>query len=191
MVLMLETLDIKFICTPLHLFFGDIIMTWNAVTSNKEFCSTYTVNEYIVESLTDYSLCTEKVVSPMSIEKDKELKALTIATGNIVSLKSIQSVNKGKAKYYKVSVDSGIMSLEVDLNWGNKNNSLSLTITPPSGETLGTDHDNSDKKVDGRIHINIRDSAGGNLKQGAWMFKVYGELVSGTEDYTFNFYAHH
>jgi Bacterial pre-peptidase C-terminal domain len=166
-------------------------MTWNAVNSNKEVSSIYTVKEYIVESLTDNSLSTEKVVSPMSIEKDREPKALTTATGNIVSLRSIQSVNKGVAKYYKVSVDSGVTSLEVDLNWGNKNNSLSLTITTPSGETLGTDHDNSDGKVDGRIHIKIRASAGGYLKQGTWMFKVYGELVSGTEDYTFNFYAHH
>jgi hypothetical protein len=166
-------------------------MTWNAVNSNKEVSSTYTVKEYIVESLTDKSLSTEKVLSPMSIEKDREPKALTTATGNIVSLRSIQSVNKGVAKYYKVNVDSGVTSLELDLNWGNKNNSLSLTITTPSGEILGTDRDNSDGKVDGRIHIKIRASAEGYLKQGAWMFKVYGELVSGTEDYTFNFYAHH
>ncbi|HII00406.1 TPA: hypothetical protein HA351_01715, partial [Methanosarcinaceae archaeon] len=83
----------------------------------------------------------------------------------------------------------GVNYLEVDLNWGDTSDSLTLSISTPSGSNLGTYHDNSDGTVNGRIHLSI-DPAQGYVEQGTWKFKVYGESVSGTEEYTFNVYQH-
>ncbi len=79
--------------------------------------------------------------------------------------------------------------LEVDLNWGDTSDSLTLTIYTPSGSKLGTYRDSSDGSTNGRIHLNI-DPSQGYVQQGTWKFNVYGESVSGTEDYTFNVYQH-
>ncbi len=71
----------------------------------------------------------------------------------------------------------------VDLNWGNPTNSLRLRIFTPDGYTLGPFYDYSDGIPDGRINIYIgRD---GGVAQGTYQSEVYGERVSGTEDYTF------
>ncbi|AKB36899.1 hypothetical protein MSSAC_2309 [Methanosarcina siciliae C2J] len=88
-----------------------------------------------------------------------------------------------------MGVGSGINNLEVDLNWGDTSDSLTLSISAPSGNNLGTFHDNDDGSANARIRLNI-DPSQGYVEQGTWQFKVYGESVSGTEDYTFNVAFH-
>nr|WP_255680649.1 hypothetical protein [Methanosarcina sp. DH2] len=75
------------------------------------------------------------------------------------------------------------------MNWGDTSDSLTLSIYTPSGSKIGTYRDNSDGSINGRIRLNIYPSQG-YMEQGVWKFKIYGESVSGTEDYSFNVYQH-
>lgn len=99
------------------------------------------------------------------------------------------SITQGQTKTYATNVGTGVNWLEVDLNWGNQANSLSLTIYKPSGSSIGTYYDSSDGVIDGRIHIDIVPGQG-YVESGQWKYKVYGVSVVGTEDYTFNVYQH-
>lgn len=99
------------------------------------------------------------------------------------------SITQGQTKTYYTDVGTGVNWLEVDLNWGDKTDSLSLTIYKPSGSSIGTYYDSSDGIIDGRIHIDIVPSQG-YVESGRWRFEVYGVSVVGTEDYTFNVYQH-
>jgi hypothetical protein len=127
-----------------------------------------TGEDYIVSSWVENSVNTENFVS---------------------SPRPTQSITQGQTINHNVNVGSGVNSLEVDLNWGDTSDSLTLSVYTPSGSKLGTYRDNSDGSVNGRIHINI-DPSQGYVQQGTWKFKVYGESVSGTEDYTFNVAMH-
>lgn len=110
--------------------------------------------------------------------------------GNFIpSLKSTQYIKKGQTVIQNVKVGSRVKYLEVDLNWGDKSDSLSLCVYTPSGSKLGTYRDSSDRRVEGRIHLKI-DPASGYVGKGTWKFKVYGESVRGTESYTFNISQH-
>lgn len=100
-----------------------------------------------------------------------------------------QSISQGQTITNNVNVGSGVNYLEVDLNWGDTSDSLTLSVYTPSGSKLGTYRDNSDGSVNGRVHFSI-DPSQGYVQQGTWKFKVYGESVSGTEEYTFNVYQH-
>ncbi len=106
-----------------------------------------------------------------------------------VSILIYDSITQGQTKTYYTDVGSGVNWLEVDLNWGNKANSLSLTIYRPGGSSIGTFYDSSDGVIDGRIHIDIVPDQG-YVESGRWRFQVYGVSVVGTEDYTFNVYQH-
>jgi len=110
-------------------------------------------------------------------------------TENLLSILLTQSVSQGQTITNNVNVGSGVNYLEVDLNWGDTSDSLTLSIYTPSGSKLGTYRDNSDGSVNGRIRINI-DPSQGYVQQGTWKFKVYGESISGTQSYTFNVYQH-
>ncbi len=107
----------------------------------------------------------------------------------IYSIQSTQSISQGQTITHNVNVGSGVNYLEVDLNWGDTSDSLTLSVYTPSGSKLGTYRDNSDGSVNGRIRLNI-DPSQGYVQQGTWKFKVYGESVSGTEDYTFGVALH-
>ncbi|HOW15559.1 hypothetical protein [Methanosarcina sp.] len=121
------------------------------------------------------------IVSPSEDSSDTE---------NPVSILSTQYISQGQAINHYVSVGSGVDYLEVDLNWGDTSDSLTLKIYNPSGTQIGgTYRDSSDGSVNGRIHINITPSSG-DVQQGTWRFRVYGESVSGTESYTLNVYQH-
>lgn len=99
-------------------------------------------------------------------------------------------IEKGATKYHSSpNLGSGIHWLEVDLRWGVSSNSLALVIYSPSNNILGTYHDNSDGKIDGRIHLSIYPSTG-YIEPGKWKFKIDGESISGTQSYTFNLYGH-
>jgi len=106
-----------------------------------------------------------------------------------VSILIYDSITQGQTKTYYTDVGTGVNWLEVDLNWGNKANSLSLTIYTPNGSSIGTYYDSSDGVIDGRIHIDIVPGQG-YVEAGQWKYKVYGVSVVGTEDYTFNVYQH-
>ncbi|WP_048140941.1 hypothetical protein [Methanosarcina horonobensis] len=124
--------------------------------------------EYIVSPWVENSSDTEDSISP---------------------LRSTQYITQGQTITHYVGVGSGINYLEVDLNWGDSSDSLTLSISTPSGSKLGPYRDNYDGSVNGRIRLNI-DPSQGYVEQGTWQFKVYGESVSGTEDYTFNVAFH-
>ena len=148
---------------------GDVITTWISVNSNKEVNSTSIDKKYVVEPWTDNTRST--------------------CVNNLIPTKSINFITKGQTIVHSVNVGSGANYLEVDLNWGDKNDALKLSSYTPSASNLGTYRDNSDGSVNGRIHISISPSSG-YMQQGTWQFKVYGEKVSGKEDYTFNVYQH-
>ncbi|WP_153015906.1 pre-peptidase C-terminal domain-containing protein [Methanofollis ethanolicus] len=92
------------------------------------------------------------------------------------------TISQGERDRYSHTVPSGTSQMNIDLNWGNSANSLFLTISAPTS-AIGTFHDADDGAIDGRIHITISKSP--CIEAGTWEFVVYGEKVSGKEDYTF------
>ncbi|AKB54123.1 hypothetical protein MSBR2_1287 [Methanosarcina barkeri 227] len=108
---------------------------------------------------------------------------------SLLSILSTQSISQGQTITHNVNIGSGVNYLEVDLNWGDTSDSLTLSVYTPSGSKLGTYHDSSDGSVNGRIHFSI-DPSQGYVQQGTWKFKVYGESVSGTQSYTFGVALH-
>ncbi|AKB50609.1 hypothetical protein MSBRW_1356 [Methanosarcina barkeri str. Wiesmoor] len=105
----------------------------------------------------------------------------------ISSLRSTQYISQGQTITHYVGVGSGVNYLEVDLNWGDTSDSLTLSVYTPSGSKVGTYRDNYDGSVNGRICLDIYPSQG-YVEQGTWQFKVYGESVSGSQSYTLNIY---
>ena len=175
-----------------YTLFGDIITELDNKNTYLEVNSTYTVNECIDEPLADDSVGTKGSLSSIPIEKDVELIELTKTTKNIFAFKTAkQVITQGNKKYYKVSVGHGVTLLDIDLNWGNKISRLSVTVYTPTGGSSGTYYDTSDGLRNGRIVLRIKPKSGKKyLQEGSWKFKVYGESVRGTEDYTFKADAH-
>ncbi|MCC4771340.1 hypothetical protein FXV91_14565 [Methanosarcina sp. DH2] len=137
--------------------------------------------EHAENSVTEDSLASagkDYIVSPW-------IENLSDTEDSVFSLRSTQYIIQGQTVTHKINAGSEVSSLEVDLNWGGTSDSLTLNVYTPSGSKVGTYRDNSDGSVNGRIRLNI-DPSQGYVEQGTWMFKVYGESVSGTEDYTFN-----
>ena len=93
-----------------------------------------TYREYIVSPSTDNSL---------------------IAVNSVYSLLSATYIKSGQTVPYSVNVGPRVKYLEVDLNWGDKSDKVTLSITPPYSKLLGTYSDSSDGSVNGRIHLNI------------------------------------
>ena len=141
----------------------------------------HTLNSADQDNLVSTNNKVDYIISPSEDSSDTE---------NPVSILSTQSITQGQTINHYVSVGSGVNYLEVNLNWGDTSDSLTLKIYNPSGTQIGgTYRDSSDGSVNGRIHLNI-DPSQGYVQQGSWKFKVYGESVSGTQSYTFNVYQH-
>ncbi|WP_245860390.1 pre-peptidase C-terminal domain-containing protein [Methanosarcina spelaei] len=134
-------------------------------------------NKVVLDSTGEDYVVSSWIENPFDIEN------------SVSSLRSIQSISQGHTITHNVNVGSGVNYLEVDLNWGDTSDSLTLSVYTPSGSKLGTYSDNSDGSVNGRIRINI-DPSQGYVQQGTWKFKVYGESVSGTQSYTFGVALH-
>lgn len=100
-----------------------------------------------------------------------------------LSIKSMDSLVQGETDYFSKYVPAGTSQLVVDLNWGTPANSLALMITSPTGQ-YGPYHDGSDGRTDGRIVLSITRS-GQALPAGTWTFGIFGERVTGVEDYSF------
>lgn len=141
---------------------------WHSGNSNNEVILDSNGKDYIVSPWIENSFDTKNSIS---------------------SLRSTQSISQGHTITHNVNIGSGVNYLEVNLNWGDTSDSLTLSVYTPSGSKLGTYHDSSDGSVNGRIHFSI-DPSQGYVQQGTWKFKVYGESVSGTQSYTFGVALH-
>ena len=106
-----------------------------------------------------------------------------------ISILMYDSITQGQTKTYTSNVGTSVDYLEVDLNWGDTTDSLSLTIYMPGGSSLGTFYDIDDGVIDGRIHIDLVPNQG-YVQSGQWKYEVYGVSVIGTEGYSFNVYNH-
>jgi hypothetical protein len=100
------------------------------------------------------------------------------------SKKALSSVKKGKTIDYKVGVNNGASSLEVNLKWKKASDKPSLTVYTPK-KKLGTYYDLSDGTENKKIHIKITPGSGKKVEQGTWLFEIYGKnIIAG--DYTLN-----
>ena len=108
------------------------------------------------------------IVTPASDDSKPPIAPLTRDT-----------IEQGETDWHSLYVPSGVDELWVDLKWGDPSNSLTLTIYPPGGPTLGPYHDAGDAEIVLRI------SRSSGLASGTWDFEVYGEHVQGVEDYSF------
>ncbi|MDK2948288.1 MAG: hypothetical protein PWQ63_1448 [Methanolobus sp.] len=106
-----------------------------------------------------------------------------------VSVKVYSTITQGQTKTYTSNVGTVVQRLEVDLNWGDSSDSLSVAIYTPSGTYVGKFYDSADGNTDGRIHLDIAPGQG-YVQSGKWKFKIRGESVAGTENYNFNTYSH-
>lgn len=189
---MFDTLERNFLFSGFLPLMGDSMNIWKVlilcmVAGMLFVPAAYAGEEHTVNFATKDDLVSAKndkidyIVSPCPEDSSD--------TENPV-IKSTQYISQGQTINHYVSVGSGVDYLEVDLNWGDTSDSLTLKIYTPSGSQVGgTYSDSSDGSVNGRIHINITPS-GGDVQKGTWRFKVYGESVSGSESYTFNVYQH-
>jgi hypothetical protein len=162
-------------------FFGDVITASKKENLDPKENQICTVKKCIEKPLIDESVCTKISLSSTSIEKDTEsTKCIKTTKSSRASKKDEQFlIKQGQSKYHKKQVPSGVTCLDIKLEWGNKNNSLSLTVTPPNGGSGGT--------YSGNGSITLRRDKD---VQGTWGFKVYGVSVSGTEKYTFKAALH-
>ena len=104
------------------------------------------------------------------------------SNGDIGILSLGYTITQGQTNWHYMPVSSSIQSFNVDLNWGDKTDSLKLYIYDPSYNCIGYYYDSADGRKDGRINIDVIDNSG--IEQGTWTFRVYGYSVSGTEDYS-------
>ena len=124
----------------------------------------------------------------VSAQEDDKVPGLIVVPGNSsgfsgFSTKAYDTIAQGETDYFTKYVGSGVQQLTLDLNWGVPSNSLSLSISTPSG-SYGPYYDSFDGITDGRIVLTMLQQ-GQSLPSGTWNFRVYGQRVSGTEDYTF------
>jgi len=145
-----------------------------------------TIEDYIV---TPYREDSPGTVDPLSTVNSPSTINSPGIENYAPSLLSALYIKSGQIAAYKVYVGPGVRFLEVDLNWGDSSDSVTLSIYTPSGSKLGTYSDGSDGSVNGRIHVNIYPSKT-YMGQGTWRFETRGVSVSGTEDYTLNVYKH-
>jgi hypothetical protein len=106
-----------------------------------------------------------------------------------LSAAATYTITQGQTRTHTSNIPGGVAWLEYNLNWGNTANSLQLKLYSPSGTYLGAFYDNSDGKIDGRIHLSVYQQ-GSQIEQGVWRAPVYGYSVTGTQSYTLNVYGH-
>ncbi len=100
---------------------------------------------------------------------------------NEVGIRAFYLIHQGETKYHSAYVPPGSSTLFVNLDWFVPQQSLTLKIISPSGSTYAYYHDTDlDGDKDAQIRTWIPSS-----EAGTWQFQVYGEIVRGTQDYTF------
>ena len=75
------------------------------------------------------------------------------STGDVSILWVYDTITQGETNWHSKEVKDFITTLNVDLNWGNPDNSLKLTIHSPDGYVFGPYFDNADGVIDGRINL--------------------------------------
>lgn len=175
------------LCIAIGLIFVPAVSAKGGSATNQgtEVTLIATKEDYIVTAWTADTAGIRDSISTGSLSTANPLS--TADPGS--TLLSTAYITQGKTGYYNAYVGSGVNVLEVDLNWGDKSDSLTLSIYTPSGSRLGTYSDGSDGSLNGRIHINI-DPSKGYVAQGNWKLNVYGSKVSGQEDYTLSVAKH-
>lgn len=98
---------------------------------------------------------------------------------------SSATISQGETVWFSKVVPAGTTYMNIDLNWGDTSDILSLTVIAPD-TTLGPYYDNSDGIINGRIYLSIFSSSG--LAPGTWNFRVYGEKVTGIQSISFSAY---
>ncbi|MCK4269101.1 MAG: peptidase domain-containing protein [Methanogenium sp.] len=101
--------------------------------------------------------------------------------GDIVIRYVYDTITQGETNWHTKNVNTDITVLHVDLNWGDRTDSLRLKIYSPDWQYLGTYFDDADRTINGRISIDIENPNG--IAKGTWHYEVYGYEVEGTEDY--------
>lgn len=193
---MLETLDRKLISPFFNLFFGDIIMTLKYTKPLKILVLFFIIALLVVPAVSAQSGADNsgKKADPGATDDSYIVtpaeESSPSNSNSIISAMSTQYIGQGQTIVHQISTGPTRRSyIEVDLNWGDKSDSLTLTVYSPSG-CLGTYNDKYDGVVNGRIHINIKSPKGYIEPNQIWKFNVCGASVRGTEDYTFNAALH-
>lgn len=88
--------------------------------------------------------------------------------------------------YYAQKVPDGTRHHWVDLDWGEAEQDLSLSVWHPSG-LLGTFKDADDGRKNGRIFLRISDEEG--VESGTWYYRVSGPRIPVPLDYNFKTYV--
>ena len=112
------------------------------------------------------------IIQPANNSEFSQIKPLTVSG----------SITQSQTTWQTKVVSSYITSMNVDLYWGNPSNSLQLRIYSPDGSKYGPFYDNYDGAIDGRINLNVLNSAG--VPKGTWYYEIYGYSVKGTQSYT-------
>ena len=100
---------------------------------------------------------------------------------NDVGICATYLIQQGETNYHNAYVPSGSSTLFVNLDWFVPQQSLTLEIIAPSGSTYAYYHDTDlDGHKNAQICMQIT-----SPDAGTWRFQVYGEIVWGTQDYTF------
>ena len=96
-------------------------------------------------------------------------------------IRAIYLIEWGETNHHSAYVLPGSSTLFVNLNWFIPQQSLTLKIISPNGNTYAYYHDTDlDGDKDAQIRTPISSPEGGT-----WRFQVYGETVRDTQDYSF------
>ena len=116
--------------------------------------------------------------------KDSGVKIVPAKSdGGSGGTKTVNSnITQGETNWHSKYITTNITSFDIDLNWGDTDDSLRLHIYDPSFNCYGPYYDSSDGTIDGRIHLTVIDLDG--IEQVTWRARVYGYSVTGTEDYS-------
>lgn len=107
---------------------------------------------------------------------------------NSVSLKTRNdnAVFQGETESSTLSIGNEIKSITIFVTWDNPNNSLTLTVDTPNGNTLGPFDDEYNGDQDGNIGVKISAPEGTTYPPEAeWGINVYGEQIGGSESQSF------
>ncbi len=107
------------------------------------------------------------------------LLATATASASQVGIQTVyDTITQGETGWYTRYISSSTFT--VYLVWNNPSNSLTLTMYSPDGSVYGPFRDADDGRIDGRVVLTVS-----NAQTGIWVFKVYGEKVTGVQSYSF------
>ncbi|SDF22660.1 hypothetical protein SAMN04488589_0043 [Methanolobus vulcani] len=104
------------------------------------------------------------------------------SNGDIGILSVGYTITQGQTNWHGYPLYTSTNSMTIDLNWGDRSDSLKLYVYDPNDNLVGVYYDSADGRINGRTLVTIYNSNG--LQQGTWSLAVYGYSVAGTEDYS-------